>query len=130
MPLVNVVFNNLAAELIGDQPKARIRVKNGRLQFKPTKRVLDINLPEGERLRPITRTERRVYFSVNEDFLAPNEVVAVEKEIYGWFTLVPGDVDQRKAASAKLVSPVTTAGKRSRRMAQPLDQPNGHVSMP
>jgi hypothetical protein len=130
MAFVNVVFNNHALKFIGSNPQVRIRIKNGRLQFRPTTRVSDLNLPPGERLRPILRTDRRVYFSVKEDFLNPDTVVAVEDETYGWFTLVPADIDLRNAPSAKLSSAVANNGKRSRKTAKPLDGATEHVNVP
>ncbi len=129
MPLVNVVLNQAAVPLLKDRTQVRIRIKDGQLQFLPTDRVSEINLPKGERLRPIVRSNRSAYFTVKEDFLEIDQIALIEGGKYGWFTLRSSEVEQKGLPFAKFVAAASQVGKRQTKPSKSLIERDKQVSL-
>ncbi len=129
MAFVNFMFNSVAAQLLQDRPNVRIRVREGRLQFRPTTRKSQTNLPKGERLREICRTRTTTYFSVKEDFLESDTIMCIEEVQYGWYTAFYTDgVDQKTMPTARLTNAIATDKKPSKG-AKRIDAQGKHVNL-
>lgn len=107
MSFVNIVLNAAAVQLLQEMPKVRVRVRGNIVQFRPTSRQNEVNLPKGERLRPINRTSRVTQFSIKEDILEANQTVILAVDKYGWINIIYGTPQNRTSPSARL-TPATS----------------------
>lgn len=86
-------FNTAAANLFQGNTKLRIRERDGRIEVRPTARVLADNLPEGETMRAVAfkRSGNRVSGAVlsMNNVGEPGARYDVVRARYGWYVLVP-----------------------------------------
>ena len=96
MAYMNVNVNVSAMQSIfASATKVRVRsLPNGQVQVRPTDRVSDKNLPEGEQLRNISAKGNSGRFGLPSVFTAfwPKEgttKIGFQAAKHGWYTVVP-----------------------------------------
>jgi hypothetical protein len=111
MALVHFVLNPAAISLFKNESSVRIRTRDDNFQLRPTSRKSETNLPKGERLRPIIRSTRLVYFSIKEDFFEDGQFVLIRKDLYGWNTIIYVEEEIKVIPCARLLVTLPTTRK-------------------
>lgn len=100
-------LNSAAVAFLGENTRVRVRTVDGVLQLRPTNRVLDTNLPEGETLRNLSfkRSGDKItgaVFSLKGADVEAGTKLEFVKSTYGWLAAAKVDAVAKGVAGGSV----------------------------